>query len=517
LRPKAGLARTSKINFNHDSIMAKTVPSKSVSSGQIRPAKQMPTVHPHAAGIDLGNAAHFVCVPADSVPAGQSPVRQFGVFNPELDHLVEWLKQCQVQTVAMESTGVMWIPVFQKLEAAGFAVLLVNTKRLKHVPGRKSDVLDCQWIQQLHSYGMLTGSFRPADIICRLRTLMRQRENVIASAGSETQHMQKALQEMGIHLHVVLSDVTGDTGLRIIDAILGGQREPKELVKLRDWRVRKSTVAQMEAALQGDWREELLFVLRQSRQAHAFFQEQLAALDQKIIALLAEIPPAPPPAGAAQGPDSAASVNDTAVSGRPDNAAAAAAATRNKAAKKNARKPSKGGNPLPEDISPQLAKIFGIDLTRVPGLNLLGVLIVLSEVGADLKNRWRDGDAFAAWLGLCPGAKISGGKVLSSRTPHVANRVAVLLRLAALAIGRTDTCLGVFYRRMKARHGAPKAMTATARKLAVLLYHLQTTGQEYQEPDLKHYDEKVRKNKVIRLLRQAKELGFELVPLENAA
>ena len=253
--------------------MAKQVQSKSVSTGQIKPAKQMPTVHPHAAGIDLGNAAHFVCVPADSVPAGQSPVRQFGVFNPQLDEMVEWLKQCQVQTVAMESTGVMWIPVFQKLEAAGLEVLLVNTKRLKHVPGRKSDVLDCQWIQQLHSYGMLGGSFRPADIICRLRTLMRQRENVIASAGSETQHMQKAMQEMGVHLHVAVSDVTGDTGLRIIDAILDGQRDPKELVKLRDWRVRKSTVAEMEGALQGDWREELLFVLRQSRQAYAFFQE----------------------------------------------------------------------------------------------------------------------------------------------------------------------------------------------------------------------------------------------------
>src|SRR5215831_6362204 len=258
-------------NFNLDPIMAKTVQSQSRSrAGQIKPAKQMPTVHPHAAGIDLGNEAHFVCVPVDSVPADQNPVRQFEVFNPQLDAMVEWLKQCQVQTVALESTGVMWIPVFQKLEAAGLEVLLVNTKHLKHVPGRKSDVLDCQWIQQLHSYGMLGGSFRPTDIICRLRTLMRQRENIIASAGTETQHMQKAMQEMGIHLHVAVSDVTGDTGLRIIDAILDGQRDPKELVKLRDWRVRRSTVQEMEAALQGDWREELLFVLRQSRQAYLF-------------------------------------------------------------------------------------------------------------------------------------------------------------------------------------------------------------------------------------------------------
>jgi hypothetical protein len=343
------------------------------------------------------------------------------------------------------------------LEAASLEVLLVNTKRLKHVPGRKSDVLDCQWIQQLHSYGMLTGSFRPADIICRLRTLMRQRENVIASAGSETQHMQKAMQEMGLHLHVVISDVTGDTGLRIIDAILAGQRDPKELVKLRDWRVRKSTVAEMEAALQGDWREELLFVLRQSRQAYTFFQEQLAALDQKIIALLAEIPQAPPPDGS-QPPNppstdapvtAAGDLNGSATpatdsAGAPESGAVQA---QNKDAKKAKRKPSKGGNPLPKDIRSQLSQVFGIDLTLVPGLNMVGVLIILSEIGADM-NRWRDGDAFAAWLGLAPGSKISGGKVLSSRTPHVVNRqftaqfpgVRSIARAGVGALGQLGPC-----------------------------------------------------------------------------
>jgi hypothetical protein len=412
--------------------------------------------------------------------------------------------------------------VFQKLEAAGFEVLLVNTKRLKHVPGRKSDVLDCQWIQQLHSYGMLSGSFRPADIICRLRTLMRQRQNVIASASSETQHMQKAMQEMGVHLHVVVSDVTGETGLRIIDAILKGERDPKELVKLRDWRVRKSTLAEMEAALKGDWRQELLFVLQQSRQAYAFFQEQLSALDEKIIALLTEIPPGPPPQGEGAPASGPSSPPTTEPKAGPEQASGCTAQSSvagpkaSKAAKKPKANP-RAGNPLQGDVRPQLERIFGIDLTRVPGLGLLGVLIILSEIGTDLKKRWRDGDAFAAWLGLCPGSKISGGKVLSSRTPHVVNRVAVLLRLAAVAIGRTDTCLGVFYRRMKARHGAPKAMTATARKLAVLIYHLLTTGQQYEEPDLKHYDERVRRSKIIRLQRQARELGFNLVPLEQAA
>ena len=457
----------------------------------------MPLVHPHAAGIDLGNQSHFVCVPADSVPPGESPVREFGVFNPDLDQMVDRFKQCRVETVAMESTGVMWIPVFQKLEAAGLEVLLVNTKGLKHVPGRKSDMLDCQWIQLTHSYGLLAGSFRPADIICRVRTLMRQRENLVHSASRETQHMQKAMQEMGVHLHVVVADVTGDTGLRIIDAIV-----------------------------QGDWREELLFVLGQSRRGYAFFQEQLANLDEKMMALLAEVPEAPPPPAEnsqASSPGSSGAPEPLAggerpVSGSAEHAPVPAPGKGQSRGRKNPKfKPNGAGNPLPKDVSPQLAKIYGTDLTLIPGLGILGVLIILSEMGADLKGHWRSGDAFAAWMGLCPGSKISGGKVLSSRTPHVVNRAAVLLRLAAVAIGGTETCLGLFYRRIKARHGPSKAATATARKLAVLIYHLVTMGQEYQKRDVKQYDERVRKNRIIRLTRQAKDLGFDLVPVEKAA
>ena len=334
------------------------------------------------------------------------------------------------------------------------------------------------------------------------------------------------MQEMGVHLHVVVADVTGDTGLRIIDAILQGERDPEELVKLRDPRIRKSTVAQMKATLQGDWREELLFVLGQSRRVYAFFQEQLANLDEKIIALLAEVPEAPPPptegsqapsAGSSGAPEQSAG-GESPVSGSAEGAAVSAQGKSQSRGRKNPKfKPNGAGNPLPQDVSPQLAKIYGTDLTRIPGLGILGVVIILSEIGADLKGRWRSGDAFAAWMGLCPGSKISGGKVLSSRTPHGINRAAALLRLAAVAIGGTESCLGLFYRRIKARHGAPKAATATARKLAVLIYHLVTTGQEYQARDLKQYDERVRKNRIIRLTRQAKELGFDLVPVEKAA
>ena len=412
--------------------------------------------------------------------------------------MVDWLKQCQVQTVALESTGVMWIPVYQKLEGAGMEVVLANTKGLKHVPGRKSDVLDCQWLQQLHSYGLLSASFRPADLICQMRTLMRQRQNLCQSAGREIQHMQKAMQEMGVHLHVVVSDVCGDTGLRIIDAILGGQRDPKALVELRDWRIRRSTPAQMEAALQGNWREELLFVLGQSRQSYEFFQTQIQRLDEKIIQLLAQLPAAPESSSepAEQKSDSSKTQGELPTDPKP----------------KKPKRLGPAGNPLPVDIRPQLSKIMGVDLTLIPGLSALGVLIILSEIGNDLK-RWRNAGAFAAWLGLAPGSKISGGKVLSSRTPHVMNRVAVLLRLAALVVGRTDTWLGSFYRRIKAKHGAPKAMTATARKLAELIYTLMTQGTEYIAKDPKKYEDRVLKQKVIRLTREAKKLGYDLIPL----
>lgn len=464
---------------------------------RIRPAKSMPVVHPHAAGIDLGNAEHFVCVPLDSVPAGQTPVRRFGVFNPQLDELVEWLKQCGVKTVALESTGVMWIPVYQKLERAGLEAVLVNTKGLKHVPGRKSDVLDCQWLQQLHSYGLIKGSFRPADIICQLRTLMRHRENLVQSMGRETQHMQKAMQEMGLHLHVVLSDVCGDTGLRIIDAILAGERDPKALVALRDFRVKKSTPAQMEAALQGDWREELLFVLGQCRRTYQFLQTEIELLDAQIIKRMQEIPQA-----------------EVLAPSSPRAAAEPLSAKASRAAPKKRKRISVSGHPLPTDIRDQLHKIMGADLTLVPGLNAVAVLVILSEIGTD-PSRWRDAGAFAAWLGLAPGSKISGGKVLSSKTPHVMNRVAVLLRLAALAVGRTDTCLGLFYRRIKLKHGPSKAMTATARKLAELIYHLLLNREEYVEMDVKKYEERVLQQKLIHLSRAAKKLGYDLVPLQT--
>lgn len=462
----------------------------------IHPAKKLPVIHPHAAGIDVGATEHSVCVPEDAVPAGESPVRQYQAFTGDLDRLVEWLQACKVETVAMESTGVYWIPLFQKLERAGFEVVLVNARHLKRVPGRKTDILDCQWLQQMHSYGLLSGSFRPADDICVLRTYLRHRGNLVAACGQQVQHMQRALDHMNIHLHHVVSDLDGVTGLAILDAILAGVRDPKVLVNLRDPRIRKSTVAEMEAALRGDWREEHLFVLQQALESYRALQAQILACDTAIQKVLAQVTANPSAVPEAE---------------RPKNPVAAPVTQA-----KPRRQKRSGGNAPQQDLSAQLQRICGVDLTRVVGFNVLSVLILISEIGVDM-SRWPNAKAFCAWLGLCPGNKISGGKVLSSRTARVVNRVAILLRTLAPTLGRTDTWLGVFHRRMKARIGPAAANTATARKLATILYHLLKYKEEYIDVDRLVYEEKFRRYRLSRLRRQAEELGCQIVESKEAA
>jgi len=462
----------------------------------IRPTNKLPVLHPHAAGIDVGATEHSVCVPEDAVPAGESPVRQFKAFTGDLDQLVEWLQACHVKTVAMESTGVYWIPLYQKLERAGLEVVLVNARHLKRVPGRKTDILDCQWLQQMHSYGLLNGSFRPSDDICVLRTYLRHRSNLVAGCGAQVQHMQRALDQMNIHLHHVVSDLDGDTGLAILDAILAGERDPKELVKRRHPRCSRSTVAEMEAALKGDWREEHLFVLQQSLESYRALQGQIAACDVAMEQVLARVAANPSAVPEAERPKNPAAAPETGV--------------------KQKRKKRTRGNAPQQDLTAQLQRICGVDLTRIVGFNVLSVLIIISEIGVDM-NRWPNAKAFCAWLGLCPGNKISGGKVLSSRTARVVNRVAILLRTLAPTLGRTDTWLGVFHRRMKARMGPAAANTATARKLATILYHLLKYKEEYIDVDCLAYEEKFRRYRVSRLRKQAAELGYEIVDLKEAA
>jgi len=471
-------------------------PAKAKRSAKpIRPAKSMPMIHPHAAGIDVGATMHTVCVPEDAVPPGESPVRQYKAFTGDLDQLVEWLQACKVKTVAMESTGVYWIPLYQKLEAAGLEVIVCNARHMKNVPGRKTDLLDCQWVQQLHSYGLLRGSFRPSDDICCLRTYLRHRDNLIAGCGEQLQHMQRALDQMNIHLHHVISDLDGETGLRIVDAILAGERSPKRLVKLRDPRVCKSTIEEMEAALAGDWREEQLLVLKQALAMYRFLHQQIDELDLVIAKQLEEVEP---------------NTSDIPEQERPANPVAAASLRTEKKKKKQ------GGNAPKPEMQAALTHICGVDLTKVLGLNVLSVLILISEIGVDM-SCWPSAKAFCAWLGLCPGNKISGGKLLSSRTARVVNRAAILLRTLAPTIGRTDTWLGIYHRRMRSRVGPAAANTATARKLATIVYHLLKYKEEYIDVDAVIYEEKFRRSRLVRLRKQAEELGFQVVEKKEAA
>src|SRR6266478_4962913 len=444
--------------------------------------------NPDAAGIDVGAQVHYAAVPEGR---DQVSVRSFGAYTAQLDELVQWFKDCGIKTVAMESTGVYWIPLYQKLEEAGFEVLLVDARQAKHVPGRKSDVQDCQWLQQLHTYGLLRAAFRPEDSICRLRTLQRHRKNMVESAAMWIQHMQKALNEMNLHLHHVLSDISGRSGLAILDAVLAGERDPKKLASLADRRVEKSQ-AQIEAALTGDYRPELLFVLSQSLDNYRQMQEQIAQCDLSIEKQLAKMADCTSPNQASepiqQSQDSAG-------------------------CKPRKRKPKDG---LELSLAGHLKRILGVDLTTIPGLNILAVLNLLSEIGTNMA-KWRNEKAFVSWMGLSPNNKISGQRVLSSRTLKVVNRAATTLRLAVLILGKTNIPLGSFYRRNRAQLGGPKAVTATARKLGSLIYRLIKNGQGYHEPDLHTYELKYKDQILNSLRKRANTFGFDLVELPKAA
>ena len=453
-----------------------------------RRRSKLTITHPDAAGIDVGARVHYVAVPEGRTG---KPVRSFGSYTAQLEELVHWLKDCGIKTVAMESTGVYWIPLFQKLEEAGLEVLLVDARQAKHVPGRKSDVQDCQWLQQLHSYGLLRAAFRPEDSICRLRTLQRHRKNLVECAAMWIQHMQKALNQMNLHLHHVLSDISGRSGLAILDAILAGERDPKKLASLADRRVEKSQ-AQIGAALTGDYRPELLFVLSQSLYNYRQMQQLMAQCDLSIEKQLAKIADCTNPS------------QDSELTRQSQDSVAC---------KPRKRKPKDG---LEVSLAAHLKRIVGVDLTAIPGLNLLAVLNLLSEIGANM-TKWRNEKAFVSWLGLSPNNKISGQRVLSARTPKVVNRAATTLRLAVLILGKTNTPLGSFYRKKRAQLGAPKAITATARKLGCLIYRLIKNGQGYKEPDLLTYELKYKGQILNSLRKRANSFGFDLVEVPRPA
>ncbi|MEK7370541.1 MAG: IS110 family transposase [candidate division NC10 bacterium] len=436
-----------------------------------------PVLHPHAAGVDIGATELYVCVPLDRDP---QPIRRFGTFTEDLLALAAWLAQCGVTSVAMESTGVYWIPLYQILEERQFAVCLVNARHVKNVPGRKTDVQDCQWLQYLHSVGLLRGSFRPPETVCAVRSLLRHRDSLVQLAATHTQHMQKALTQMNLQLHHVLSDITGVTGLAILDAILAGERDPQVLARHRDPRIKASpeTIAK---ALVGDYRLEHLFTLRQSLDSYRHYQRLLGACDAEVQTLLGTF----------------ASQIDPAVHPLPPSTGAR-------------RKPH--GTAPRFDLRAELYRVLGTDLTQVPGLQTPTVHTLFAELGADL-SAFPSGDHFASWLGLCPDNRISGGKVLSVKTRRVKHRVAQALRLAAQSLSRSQSVLGGFFRRMRAKLGAPKAITATAHKLARIVYHLITTRQPYDESRLAAAESDHRRRTESRLRTQARALGFQLVPV----
>ena len=405
------------------------------------------------------------------------PVREFQTLTQDLYALADWLDACGVRTVAMESTGVFWIPLFQILEGRGLEVCLVNAHHVKHVPGRKTDIADCQWLQYLHACGLLTASFRPAQSICGLRSLLRHRESLIQAAAAHVQRMQKALDQMNLQLHHVISDITGMTGLAIIDAILAGERDATTLAALRNRRIH-ATVETITKALVGDDQPEHVFTLRQSLDAYRYYQKLMAECDVEIERHLTALPDAHP--GGDVPPTSA---------------------TR--------RKPR--GNEPDFDLRAHLHRLFGVDLPTIPGIDVLTAHTILTEVGPDL-SKFPTPDAFASWLGLCPDNRISGGKVLSVKTRRVKNRAALALRMSAQAVQGSRAALGGYYRRMRAKLGGPKAITATAHKLARVVYHLIKTSQPYDESIFRKHEEHHRDRMQQRLHAQAAALGLRLVP-----
>jgi transposase len=444
---------------------------------KLKISEQMTLVNPNAAGIDIGHREHWCAVPADRRP---KPVEAFGTFTEDLERMADWLAGCGIKTVAMESTGVYWIPAFQVLERRGFEVRLVNARHVKNVSGRKSDVMDCQWLQRLHSYGLLNGSFRPADQMCVLRSYLRYRDQLVCARSVQCQHMQKALQQMNVQLHQVLSDVTGVSGRRMIEAILAGERDPQKLAALADRRVRASR-ATIEKAMRGDYRAEHLFVLRCAFELYQTYEQKIHLCDEQVIAEMAKLPshePAKP------------------------------------LPERKAGRPASSDMVAGKDLRAEIYRWTGVDLTAIEGIGVLTAQVVLSEIGTDM-SRWPSEKHFTSWLGLCPDNRISGGKILSRHTRRVINPVADALRMAATTLQNSKTALGAYYRRMRGRLGPAAAITATAHKLARIIYRLLKHGEAYVQKGMEHYEQKYRERLLHNLRKTAASLGFQLTPAQQ--
>ena len=431
-------------------------------------------VHPHAAGIDVGNSAHYVAVRPDRDP---EPVRRFECFTADLYRLADWLESCGVKTVAMQSTGVYWIPLYEILEEHGFEVYLVNARHTKNLPGRKSDVQESQWLLKLHTYGLLNNSFQPTAEIRVLRTYWRQRAEHVSGAATCIQRMQKALTQMNLQLANVISDLSGVTGQAIVRAIVAGERDPQKLAELSHPRIEASR-EEVAKSLEGNWRPELVFVLRQEVEMYDTYQWRITECDQQLQKHLASFANTVSP----QSPEAEPS------------------------GKKKA-KPTKNAPRF--NLSSELQRITGVDLTRIDGIDVMVAQTLLSEVGLDM-SRWNTEAHFSSWLGLCPDNRISGDKLLGKGTRHVVNRAATALRLAARNLIRSRSYLGAQYRRLRTKLGAPKAITAMAHRLARLVYRMLKYGQRYVDKGTEYYENRYRQQQIHLLQKKAAKLGLQI-------
>jgi transposase len=429
----------------------------------------------NAAGIDIGMDEMWVSVRADR---DAEPLRPFGMNTPDLITVAEWLKACGVETVAMESTGVYWIPLYEILEERGFKVYLVNARHAKNLPGRKKDETDAQWLRRLHTFGLLNNSFRPAGEMCAVRAYMRHRADLIEHRAAHIQHMQKALQQMNVRLSPTVKDITGVTGMAIIRAILAGERDPVNLAQLRQPGCAKPET-EFVKALTGNYRDEHVFALKQAVALYDAYTQQILECDQELKRKFSALKPVH---------DDELPPLDT-----------------------TDKRNTHSKNAPAYDARSLLYQLLGVDLVAVDGLNEATAQIIISEIGTDM-SRWQDDKHFCSWLSLAPHNDISGGKVLRSRTLKTHNRAGQAFRLAAQAVSRTDTAYGAFYRRMRAKHGPKKAIVATAHKIARAVYFMLRDHKPFHDTSAEEYNQREREREIVRLKKKAIKLGFTLAP-----
>lgn len=442
-----------------------------------RDRRRLEIVHPNCAGIDVGKSRHYVAV--DPTRA-ETPVRSFLSFTDDLEAMAEWLKECGVTVVAMEATGVYWISLFEVLDRAGFECMLVDPRMTKQVSGRKSDVLDCQWIWQLTSYGLLRGAFRPPDEICELRSYVRQRRRAKTDAGRAVQHMQKALTQMNVQLDSVLSNIVGKTGLQIIRAIVAGERDGQVLARFRDRRV-KADEATLARSLKGTWREEHLFELGQALERYDLHQSQIERLEARINGAITLLAP---------------------EGDRPADGSVTVAERQTQAS---------GGTAGERQLREMLHQQLGVDLMRIPCIGLEAALTIASEIGPDV-SRFPTARHFCSWLNLAPPTRISGDRKIGGKAPKRTNPVGQLLRQAATTARKDKSVIGATHRRRLARIGKQAAIKATAHQLARLIYALLSRGEEYVDRGLEAYEQERRDAQFRHLERRARALGMTLSP-----